>query len=217
MRRDYWSIPLHIIRRELRIWSTVKYRRKKKTVDNSALYQSASEIGIQISDSTTTEEINAAIFKLRQRIRELHEKAIEVRDQHLINLMNLAKELNDTERAAIIEAIRKQEERNRGYGILKYFRGRTIKSQAVNEINIPTPWTTCDCNDTKPLQDPKELYQHTSNRKDISRDPNWITIKTPAEILYYCKIRNQQHFGQAFSEGTPFTKETLKTRFNWNS
>ena len=29
-------------------------------------------------------------------------------------------------------------------------------------------------------------------------------------------MRNQQHFGQAYSEGTPFTKEPLRTQFSWN-
>ena len=55
------------------------------------------------------------------------------------------------------------------------------------------------------------------NWKDITNDPNWTTIKTPTEILFYCKIQNQQHFGQAYTEGTPFTKEPLRIRFSWNS
>merc|ERR1712078_500744 len=51
LRRDYWSIPLHTIRRELSIWNSFKCRRKKK-LDNTALYKKASEIGITISDDT---------------------------------------------------------------------------------------------------------------------------------------------------------------------
>ena len=117
----------------------------------------------------------------------------------------------------MIETIQKQERRNRGYGILKYFRGKTVKSQAVNEINIPTSWTKREKNDNSPLEDPKKLYSNTPNKKDISNDHNWITIKTPAEILLWCREKNRQHFGQAFSEGTPFTREPLSTRFSWNA
>ena len=29
-------------------------------------------------------------------------------------------------------------------------------------------------------------------------------------------MRNQQHFGQAYIEKTPFTEEPLRTRFSWN-
>ena len=60
------------------------------------------------------------------------------------------------------------------------------------------------------------MYSETPNRNDISDDPNWTTIKTPAEILHYSRIKNQQHFGQAYTEGTPFTKDPLRTQFSWN-
>jgi len=78
-----------------------------------------------------------------------------------------------------------------------------------------TSWTTWSDNNV-PLEDPKKLYANTPNRTDVTNNPDWTTIKTPAEILYYCKMRNQQHFGQAYTEKTPFTKEPLRTRFSWN-
>ena len=31
------------------------------------------------------------------------------------------------------------------------------------------------------------------------------------------KMRNRQHFGQTETDGTPFTQEPLKTKFNWNA
>ena len=123
-------------------------------------------------------------------------KGVELRDQHLLNLLNLARELNETEKAEMIDKLRRQEQRNRSFGVLKYFRGRNTKSQAVNEINIPSSWTSHSDN-TVPLEDPKKLYANTPNRNDITNNPDWTTIKTPAEILYYCKMRNQQHFAQA--------------------
>ena len=101
--------------------------RQKRNLDNTAVYTRAASIGIQISDSTSTLEIDSAIITLRKRIRELHEKAVELRDQHLLNLLNLARELHDKERATMIKAIRKQERRHQGYGLLKYFRDKTVK------------------------------------------------------------------------------------------
>ncbi len=37
LRRDYWSIPIHVIRRELVVWNALKYRKKKK-LDNQAVF-----------------------------------------------------------------------------------------------------------------------------------------------------------------------------------
>ena len=110
------------------------------------------------------------------------------------------RELQDNKRAKMIDTIRKQERRHRGYGLLKYFRGKLVKSQAVNEIKIPSSWINRSEDDTSLLDNPKKLYAKTPNQKDISNDPNWTTIKTPTEILYYCRLQNQQHFGQAFTE-----------------
>ena len=149
------------------MWNSLKWQRKRN-LDNTAIYTRAISIGIQIADSTTTIKIDSAIVQLRKKIRELHEKAVELRDQHLLNLLSLAHEIHDKERATMIETIRKQERHHQGYGLLKYFRGKTVKSQAVNEIKIPSSWTGRTENDTSPLEDAKALYSKTPNKKDIS-------------------------------------------------
>ena len=43
-----------------------------------------------------------------------------------------------------------------------------------------------------------------------------VGIRSPPEIFYNTKMRNQQHFGQAETDDIPFTQELLKTKFNWN-
>ena len=121
--------------------------------------------------------------------------------------------MHETERAEIIDTICKQERRYQGYGLLKYFRGKSVRSQAVNKIIVPSSWASYRKTDQNSLEDPKKLYLITTDCTDISNDPNLMTINTPAEILYYCKVRNQQHFGQTFTNGTPFIKEYLSTRF----
>ena len=48
------------------------------------------------------------------------------------------------------------------------------------------------------------LYKYKD--KNQQKDPTaWAEIKSPPEILYYTKMRNRQHFGQAETDGTPFT------------
>ena len=75
--------------------------------------------------------------------------------------MNLTRELQDKERAKMIATIRNQEQCHHRYGLLKYFRGKAVQSQAVNKIKIPSSWTKQDKNDTSPLEDPKKLYART--------------------------------------------------------
>ena len=94
---------------------------------------------------------------------------------------------------------------------MRYYHKKTVKSQSIDHVIIPKLWINKE--EDVPLEDPKELYKDTNCRKDPTA---WAEIKSPSEILYYTKMRNQQHFGQAETEGTPFTQELLKTKFNWN-
>ena len=86
------------------MWNALKYCKKKK-LDNQAVFIQAAAIGIEISEETTFDEINESICRLRQKMRELHEKATELCNQHLLNLLNLARELQDKERAKMIATI----------------------------------------------------------------------------------------------------------------
>ena len=157
-------------------------------------------------------EIEAAIRKIRARIKVLHADARELRDQHLLDCLHIAREVSQEQKASIIQRIRQQERRNEAYSRLKYYRGKTVKSQSIDHVIIPKSWTEKE--EDEPLEDPKELYKD----KDRRKDPNaWIEIKSPPEILYYTKMRNRQHFGQAETDGTPFTQEPLKTKFNWKA
>lgn len=52
------------------------------------------------------------------------------------------------------------------------------------------------------LENPKECQQ-------------WKTITNPAEVEFYIRLRNKNHFGQA--QGTPFTIEPLQDNLNWEA
>lgn len=62
------------------------------------------------------------------------------------------------------------------------------------------------------MKDPKELYK---TRKE--KPAEWMETKIPQEILHFTKIWNCQNFSQAELRGTSFTKETQRTKFNWNA
>ena len=53
--------------------------------------------------------------------------------------------------------------------------------------------------------------------KAIQNNDEWMTVTCPKAIEYYLKLRNRRHFGQAKTEGTPFTSTAMKEKFNWES
>ena len=81
----------------------MKYQKKKK-LDKQLFFVRAAGIGIgiEISEKTIFDEINENICRLRQKIRHLHERATELCNQHLLNLLKLARKLQDKERVKMI-------------------------------------------------------------------------------------------------------------------
>jgi hypothetical protein len=59
------------------------------------------------------------------------------------------------------------------------------------------------------LEDPK-----TTNKHDASK---WKEINCPKEIEFLFRLWNQRHFGQSEIDGTPFTTNDMKHKFNWNA
>ena len=50
-------------------------------------------------------EIEAAIRKIRARIKVLHADARELRDQHLLDCLHIAREVSQEQKASIIQRI----------------------------------------------------------------------------------------------------------------
>jgi hypothetical protein len=59
------------------------------------------------------------------------------------------------------------------------------------------------------LEDPK-----STNQMDSSK---WKEVNCPKEIEFLLRLHNQRHFGQAETDGTPFTAESMKHKFNWSA
>lgn len=135
--REYWTVELHRIRQDLVIWCTLKYRKRQKR-QCDPLINCAQSIGLPVSETMTIDEINDAIGRIRNQIRDLHIEAREHRDQHLIHCLNIAKELSKDEKASIIKNIMTAERRNEAFCCLKYYRRGSTKSQAINVVTVPT-------------------------------------------------------------------------------
>ena len=57
------------------------------------------------------------------------------------------------------------------------------------------------------LEDPKTVNPSDTNL--------WRTATCPDEIEFLLRLRNQRHFGQVETDGTPFTTESMKEKFDW--
>jgi hypothetical protein len=93
---------------------------------------------------------------------------------------------------------------------LKFKRGSIRDGGGISRLQVPVSWpTAADYDDDYDLVDPK-----STNQKDPSK---WKEVNCPKEIEFLIRLRNQRHFGQAESDGTPFTRESMKHRFNWSA
>ena len=82
----------------------------------------------------------------------------------------------------------------------------------LTRLEVPTTWPTMDAYDA--TQD----YVLNNPKKVDARDQSlWQEVNCPREIEFLLQLRNQPHFGQAKTEGTPFTTDDMKSKFNWNA
>eukprot|EP00957_Ditylum_brightwellii_P131985 10063840-Ditylum_brightwellii.AAC.1 len=63
---------------------------------------------------------------------------------------------------------------------------KKYKSRSIMSLQIPVTWPSSDSDENQihALENPKE-------------EKHWRTVKTPREIVFYLKLRNRLHFGEA--------------------
>jgi hypothetical protein len=86
------------------------------------------------------------------------------------------------------------------------------ESRENNSLQVPRSWPSSDEYDESEdytLEDPKSVDQKDDNK--------WREANCPKEIEFLIRLRNQRHFGQAETDGTPFTTNAMKHKLNWNA
>ena len=74
----YWSVDLHVAKRDLSIWSIVKSRlRRKLSIDT--IIPRAKSLGIDIDKNTPKETINANVSCLKQEVHSIH-KTLQIKE-----------------------------------------------------------------------------------------------------------------------------------------
>ena len=148
--------------------------------------------------------INNHINEIQKELKKLHHIAKETRDNFLLKRLNLAKELNDKEKAKAIANIRQAENKCHLWARLSSLRSGRVRQQQIDQVLIPDNWLDADIEDEEKIElsDPKKFDKKWKN--DLSK---WKTIKVQTEIEFYLRLRNQRHFGQAKSDETLFTTD----------
>ena len=210
-RTDYWNIEIHETKRNLSVWCQYKNRRIRK-LSSHALIKRTSELGLKMIEGMPMEEILSQIETLRTKVKELHKDAANQRDESLMERANMAEDADDKKKAKAIRQMKETEQKTRAFQKLKFKRGLIQDGGGISRLQVPVSWPTLSEYDEEAdynLEDPKATYQ-----KDASK---WKEVNCPKEIEFLLRLRNQRHFGQAESDGTPFTTDDMKHKFNWSA
>jgi hypothetical protein len=91
---------------------------------------------------------------------------------------------------------------------IRSVRGLNTQNGQFTSLQIPTDWPDRDTKieNVESLSDPKSIAHD---------DSKWRTVKLPANIMHYLRLRNRLHFGQA--QGTPFTVPPLQELVDWEA
>jgi hypothetical protein len=211
-RMDYWSIEIHETKRDLSVWCQFRARRKKPHLTSTALIAQTKELGLKLVEDMSMADIEIQINILRDKVKRIHKESAERRDDMLLELANFADDMDDKKKATALRQMRKGEKKTRVYRRMNFQRGRYNNGGGITRLQVPVSWPKRDEYDESAeyiLDDPKLIDQQD--------DTQWREANCPKEIEFLIRLRNQRHFGQAETDGTPFTTETMKHKFNWNA
>jgi hypothetical protein len=149
---------------------------------------------------------------LRDKVKTMHRESADRQDDMLLKLANFADDLEDKKKATALRQMRKGEKKTRVYCRMHFQQGRYNKGGGITRLQVPVSWSIRDEYD----ETAKYTLEHpkTIDQKD---DDLWREANCPKGIEFLIRLRNQRHFGQAETDGTPFTTDAMKHKFIWNA
>ena len=101
---DYWDLSIHELKRNLSIWCQY-LRQKRRNLSTAALTTRALTLGL-VFDITTEDKIMTTIKKLREEIKEHYKESATKRDAYLLEIANIAEDLDDHQKANALRNIK---------------------------------------------------------------------------------------------------------------
>jgi hypothetical protein len=120
---------------------------------------------------------------------------------------NILEDADDKMKAKALRLMRLRERQGRAYSKSAYQRRGGSRGGGINQLQVPEAWPTME------EYDDNKQYEF----EDPKKTSNWRDINCPKEIEFSLRLRNQRHFGQAESKGTPITTPRMKQKFNWSA
>jgi hypothetical protein len=165
------------------------------------------ELGIRLSIEMSDGVIEDRIDELKKKVKIIHEESKERRDKYLLEQANTSEDADDKMKAKALRLMRLRERQGRAYSKSAYQRRGGSRGGGINRLQVPAAWPTME------EYDDNKQYEF----EDPQKTSNWRDINCPKEIEFSLRLRNQRHFGQAESKGTPFTTPRMKHKFNWSA
>jgi hypothetical protein len=137
-RLDYWSIEIHVTKRNLSVWCQFLARRKKPHLRSTALIARTKAIGLNLIEDMPMEEIEKQITLLREAVKIVHKQSGERPDTMLLELANFAEYMDDKKKANAIRQMRNGEKKTRVYRRMNFQRGRYNKGGGITRLQVPT-------------------------------------------------------------------------------
>jgi hypothetical protein len=175
-------------------------QRRKKGLASKALVAITEELGIRLSIDMSDGVIEDRINELKMKVKIIHEESKERRDKYLLEQANISEDADNKMKAKALRLMRLRERQGRAYSKFAYQRQGGSRGGGINRLQVPEAWPTMDTygdNKQYEFEDPKKTS-------------NWRDINFPKDIEFSLRLQNQRHFGQAESDGTPFTTPRMK-------
>ena len=137
----------------------------------------------------TAEELHEKQKQALLSLKHQRSEAQQLREEFLIRQHAQSLEVDDTQRAKVLQRILRAEKQHQVYTKLRHLRQQEYQSSSLKTLKIPK---TCSIYDAETMKRMPDDATH------------WETVTIPHQIEQLLIQRNQHHFSQA--DGTPLTR-----------
>jgi hypothetical protein len=207
-RRDWWSQTLTIQRTKANLLRRLLSGYKNGINVRSALLAQIEELQITFDLPPTFDSCNAALRQAQLDTLALTAKQKELRNDELESSAEVYSMQGKADKQSNVQSMANQEQLSQIFSRIQSIGSAQSSRGQFTSLQIPTSWPTPDepITNIQALPDPKAIQQDESQ---------WRTVELPSDILYYLRLRNRLHFGQA--QGTPFTEPPLSESLDWEA
>jgi hypothetical protein len=207
-RRDWWSNALTKQRTKTNILRRLMSGFKNNVEMRPVLEARLLQLQLTLELPLTAEACSIALRAAQQKTQQMVLKHRELRQEELESRAELHAMEGSANKQANVQAMNNKEQMSQIFSRIRSIRSDKSTRSHFTSLQVPNSWPRPgdEITNLQELPDPKAI-QHD--------DTQWRTVELPSDVLYYLRLRNRLHFGQA--QGTPFTKPPLSELIDWQA